>query len=144
MIKMATLISKSLLTKPWQFMIPAEGMTFVTSDNPVTFKPTKENNSGLIGPEHPFSEIRMPLRRDLAVIVTPLLHLSEQEKENAHGLCFQLTPGKTKSFNKSTAAAARRFVFADRKSDALARMVGKLKGTEQKLIMPDVPKVGGS
>lgn len=66
--------STRLLEKVWHFAVPADGMTFVTSDNPVYFQTLEEYREEVgpyLGPMHPLSEVTLPLRKDLLLIFSP-------------------------------------------------------------------------
>lgn len=135
MAKMAGEMAQVLLRKPRQHLVAHESTSFMTSDNPVTFMPVVEDSqmAHLIGPMHPLSEIRMPLNRNVAVIYTPLPKDSFKDREKFHSVYTQLTKQQTKSFNKSTTHAAKRFVFSDKHSKSIIRLVKNSIGTEQRL-----------
>lgn len=128
MITMADIISQSLLNKYWEFFLPAPGLSFVTSDNPVLFKGQQDE---FAGPEHPSSEICMPLRKDLALVCSPLTKVKEAERSQCHGLIFQFDENETARFNRDLVWGARRYVFADLKSKELVKLVSDLKDNEQ-------------
>jgi len=128
MITMADEISQSMVNKYWEFFLPAPGMTFVTSDNPVFFKC---NENELMGPANPLSEICMPLRKDLALVCSPLTKVKTSERSQCHGLIFQFDEKDTVKFNKDITWAARRYIFADFKSKEMVKLVSDLKDTEQ-------------
>lgn len=136
MIELARIGGQVLLTKLWAFVLPAADMFFVTSDNPVYFQLPERFRSPEapnIGPWHPLSEVTVPLRKDLALICRPSAGYGPDE---AHLLQFRtarLDRTDTKNINKRVAIAAKRYVYAPERSSALARMVGKLKGTEQRI-----------
>ena len=135
MIKMGSQICKSLLKKYWEFFLPAPNMSFVTSDNPVIFIADKKYGNALIGPAHPLSEIGIPLRRDLALVCSPLENVPEGDRDKGHGMIFQFNEKDTNRFNLDIARAARKYVFADHRSDELAKLVFELKGTEQTILL---------
>lgn len=71
MINLAKQGCTRLLEKVWHFAAPAEGMTFVTSDNPVYFQVPQEYRRQVgpyIGPLHPLTEVTLPLRSDLLLV----------------------------------------------------------------------------
>ena len=136
MIQLALLGGQSLLGKLWSFALPASEMFFVTPDNPVCFQlPEKYRSCAThpIGPFHPLSEVTIPLRKNLALICRPSVGYSECDARLLQFRAVQLDSADTKNINKRTAIAARRYVYAPAKSSALARMVGNLKGTEQRI-----------
>jgi hypothetical protein len=136
MIALAQHGSQALLAKLWSFALPATDMFFVTADNPVSFQlPEQFRGYGAphIGPFHPLSEVTIPLRKDLALICSPSVGYRAHEVRLLHFRTVQLNRGDTKNINKRTAIAARRYVYAPEKSPTLAHMVGRLKGTEQRI-----------
>jgi hypothetical protein len=136
MIELARIGAQALLTKLWAFVLPAPDMVFVTSDNPVYFQlPERFCSPGAvdIGPWHPLSEVTIPLRKDLALICRPSAGYRPDEARLLQFRTAQLDRADTKNINKRAAIAAKRYVYAPEKSPALARMVGKLKGTEQRI-----------
>ena len=125
-----------LMEKVWHFAVPADGMTFVTSDNPVYFQVPEEYRERVgmhLGPLHPLSEVTIPLRRDLLLIFSPAIKYTPEHYELLNCTMVTLDKPDTKNINKRTTLAARRYVYSCEKSEALARMVGKFKGTSQKL-----------
>ncbi|MCE1203091.1 MAG: DUF4238 domain-containing protein [Holophagaceae bacterium] len=127
MFEMAKAIASAALQKNWQFYIPPPEVPFVTSDNPVVFSGAA---AGLktIGPAHPQSELLLHLRKDLALVCTPLTGHPDLQ-------VFQLRPFDARKFNRGIVRAARRRVFADHKSDTFDEFVKKYAGQEQKLIV---------
>jgi hypothetical protein len=129
MVTMADGIAMSMLKKYWEFFLPAPGLSFVTSDNPVMFG---NNQSEYVGPEHPLSEIYMPLRKDLALVCTPLTKVSSvAERIRCRNLIFQFDEKETARFNRDLVWGARRYIFADLKSKELVKLVSDLKDNEQ-------------
>lgn len=136
MIELASISAQVLLIKLWAFVRPAIDMFFVTSDNPVYFQLPERlcgPRSPAIGPWHPLSEVTVPLRSDLAVICRPSAGYGPGEARLLPFRTARLNVGDTKNINKRIAIAAKRYVYAPERSSALARMVGKLKGTEQRI-----------
>ena len=136
MINLAGKGSARLLEKVWHFAAPADGMTFVTSDNPVYFQAPKEYRRHIgygIGPMHPFSEITIPLRKDLLLIFSPAVKYTPEQHELLNCTTVCLDKADTKNINKRTTLAAERYVYSSERSEALARMVAKFKGTSQRL-----------
>lgn len=136
MINLAREGSARLLTKVWHFASPADGMTFVTSDNPVYFQAPEEYRPNIgygIGPMHPLSEVTIPLRKDLLLIFTPAVKYTPAQYEllNCTTVCLDKTD--TENLNKRTILAAGRYVYSSERSEALAKMVSMFKGTSQKL-----------
>lgn len=128
----------SLLKKVWYFATPAKDMTFVVSDNPVYFQvPEKyrERNSPSLGPLHPLSEVTIPLRKDLLLVFSPSVEFSVMQYDLLNCTACCLDKFDTKNFNRRTALAASRYVYSSENSKALARMVGKLKGMSQKVVV---------
>ncbi len=138
MINMAKEGSARLLEKVWHFAAPAEGMTFVTSDNPVYFQAPEEYREEVgpcLGPMHPLSEVTFPLRKDLLLIFSPSFKRTPSQYELLDCTSVQLDKTDTKNFNKRTALAAAQYVYSSEKSEALARMVGKFKGSSQCVVV---------
>jgi hypothetical protein len=136
MIDVAKHGSASLLEKTWHFVAPANGMSFVTSDNPVYFQAPEKfrvKSPYRIGPFHPGSELTLPLRKDLLLIFSPSIEYSKKERSLLNLTTVCLNKQDTRNINKRTALAARRYVYSSERSEALARMVGKFRGTEQRV-----------
>lgn len=136
MINLAREGSARLLEKVWHFAAPADGMTFVTSDNPVYLQAPEEYRPHIgygLGPMHPLSEVTIPLRKNLLLVFSPAVKYTPEEYAllNCTTLCLDKTD--TKNINKRTTRAAERYVYSSEKSEALARMVAKSKGSSQKL-----------
>lgn len=128
MVTMADQIAMSMLKKYWEFFLPAPGLSFVTSDNPVLINVKQDE---FAGPGHPSSEICMPLRKDLALVCSPLTKVKEAERSQCHGLILQFDEKETARFNRDLVWGARRYVFADLKSKKLVKLVSDLKNNEQ-------------
>jgi hypothetical protein len=136
MINLAREGSARLLDKVWHFAAPADGMTFVTSDNPVYFQAPEEYRAHIgygLGPMHPLAEVTIPLRKDLLLIFSPAVKYTPVQFELLNCTAVRLDKVDTKNINKRTTLAAERYVYASEKSEALARMVAKFKGTSQRL-----------
>jgi len=136
MIDLARQGAEVLLSKTWHFLAPAKGMNFVTSDCPVYFQlPEKFRNKGGtdIGPFHQLTELTIPLRKDLLLLISPSVEYTAEQIAAINLTSVFLDKQGTKNMNKRTALAAGQYVYASEKSDALARMIGKLKGTKQHL-----------
>jgi hypothetical protein len=136
MINLAREGSARLLEKVWHFATPADGMTFVTSDNPVYFQAPEEYRAHIgygLGPMHPFSEVTIPLRKDLLLIFSPAVKYTPEQYELLNCTTVCLDKADTKNINKRTTLAAERYVYSSERSEALARMVAKFKGTSQRL-----------
>jgi hypothetical protein len=127
-----------LLEKVWHFAAPADGMSFVTSDNPVYFQTPEEYRDKVgvfLGPLHPLSEVTIPLRKDLLLIFCPSTKLMPEQYELLNCTSVQLDKPDTKNLNKRTTIAAARHVYSCERSEALARMVGKFKGSSQRVVV---------
>jgi hypothetical protein len=125
MIQTAKVIGESVLRKYWQCFVPPKGFSLITSDNPVTFHVSREYGAILAGPAHPLAEIVVNLRKDLALVCTP------RQKEGSDFSVFRMSTKGGRKFNRGTAIAARRFVFADVQSDDIERLVKKYRDSEQ-------------
>ena len=138
MINMAREGATRLLEKVWHFAAPAEGMTFVTSDNPVYFQAPEEYREEVgpyLGPMHPLSEVTLPLRKDLLLIFAPSVKRTPRQYKLLDCTSVQLDKADTKNINKRTTLAAAQYVYSPENSGALARMVGKFKGTSQRVVV---------
>jgi len=127
-----------LLEKAWHFAAPADGMSFITSDNPIYYQTPEEYRDQVgayLGPLHPFSEVTIPLRKDLLLIFRPSIKRTPKQYELLNCTSVQLDKQDTKNINKRTALAAARYVYSCERSEALARMVGKLKGSSQRVVV---------
>ena len=136
MINLAQEGSAHLLKKVWHFATPADGMTFVTSDNPVYFQAPEEYRAQIrygLGPMHPFSEVTIPLRKDLLLIFSPAVKFTPEQYELLNCTTVCLDKADTKNINMRTTLAAERYVYSSERSEALVRMVAKFKGTSQRL-----------
>ncbi len=138
MINLAEKGAINILHKVWYFSKPAEGMTFITSDNPVYFQaPEKYRNQvgSYLGPLHPLAEVTLPLRKDLLFVISPSVEFTKEQYELLNCRVVQLDKVDTKNMNKRTSISAARYIYSCEKSEALARMIGKLKGTSQRLVV---------
>lgn len=138
MINMAKEGCTRLLEKVWHFAAPAKGMTFVTSDNPVYFQAPEEYREEVgpyLGPLHPLSEVTLPLRKDLLLIFSPSYKRTPREYELLDCTSVQLDKADTKNINKRTTLAAAQYVYSSERSEALARMVSKYKGSSQRVVV---------
>jgi len=138
MINMAREGSARLLEKVWHFAAPANGMTFITSDNPVYFQAPEEYRKEVghyLGPMHPFSEVTLPLRKDILLIFSPSVKRTPSQYNLINCTSVQLDKEDTRNINKRTALAAAQYVYSSEKSEALARMVAKLKGSSQRVVV---------
>lgn len=127
MVQLAEAIAASALKKNWQFFIAPRGVPLVTSDNPVVFA-GKASGLTQFGPAHPDVELVMNLRKDLALVCTPLRGYESMR-------AFPLTPSEARKLNRGTVQAARQRVFADHFSEELDRFVKKHAGHEQRLVV---------
>lgn len=138
MINMAREGSARLLEKVWHFAAPANGMTFVTSDNPVYFQAPEEYREEVgpyLGPMHPLSEVTLPLRKDLLLIFSPSVKRTPNQYNLLNCTSVQLNKEDTKNINKRTTLSAARYVYSSEKSEALARVIGKFKGSSQRVVV---------
>jgi hypothetical protein len=131
MIDFASEVSTRLLEKVWHFAVPAYGIPFVTSDNPVYHHATekyRERFGMYPGPQHPVSEVTIPLRKDLLLMFSPIINYTKGQYEQLNCTTVCLDKPSTIDLNKRTTLAAKRYVYSCKKSESLARMVGKFKG----------------
>ena len=138
MINMAREGTTRLLEKIWHFAAPANGMTFVTSDNPVYFQAPEEYREEVgpyLGPMHPFSEVTLPLRKDLLLIFSPSVKRTPSQYNLLNCMSVQLDKEDTRNINKRTTLAAAQYVYSSEKSEVIARMVGKFKGSSQRVVV---------
>ncbi|KGJ95996.1 DUF4238 domain-containing protein [Thalassotalea sp. ND16A] len=123
----------NLMGKVWHFAMPAKGMSFVTSDNPVFFQaPEKyrELNSQ-IGPFHPVSEVTLPLSSDLLLIFSPSANYSKSEYDLINMTAVQLDEKDTDNLNKRSILAAKQYVYSSENNKDLAKLVSQFKGSTQ-------------
>ena len=119
MVLLAQDIALSMLKKNWQFFIPHKDISLISSDNPVHFTNSLRKAPNMdIGPAHPMSEIVVNLRSDLALVCTP-------RNQGGKFPVFHMNKQETKKFNRGTARAARRFVFANHLSDGIEKLTKK-------------------
>lgn len=128
MVEMAHAIATSALGKNWQFFVPPVDVPLVTSDNPVVFSGKAANLGKFVGPAHPYAELLMNLRKDLALVCTPLQGYPSTN-------VFKLTPSEARKFNRGIVGAARHRVFADHYSETFDAFVKKYAGKEQRIIV---------
>jgi hypothetical protein len=140
MIKMAAIVGSNMLRKTWTFYTPCRNMHFVTSDNPVSYCLQRGFSSESIGPAHPFSAITIPLRKDLALIVSPSTNMSIGGKDENE--CTILTANKTmvNAINRRTAAAALKFIYSSENSPMVLNLVQGVMGTSQRMATDIVEK----
>jgi len=82
---------------------------------------------------HPFSEVTIPLRKDLLLIFSPAVKYTPEQYELLNCTTVCLDKADIRNINKRTTLAAERYVYSSERSEALARMVAKFKGTSQRL-----------
>lgn len=126
MIEIAHDVATSALGKTWQFFVPPADVPLVTSDNPVVFSGTASNLGKFVGPAHPYAELFMNLRKDLALVCTPL-------QGNPRTNVFKLSPSEARKFNRGIVRAARHRVFTDHHSETFDAFVKKYAGKEQRI-----------
>lgn len=131
MIQIAEQIGRALLGKVWSYYTPADGMKFVTSDNPVHFCLPDKCPKMTIGPAHPLSEITIPLRKDLALICLPTMSLSCEKFLQLDGHFATPDKDETLKINIRTASSAQQYIYSSDRSNNLLNMVKKLKHTSQ-------------
>ena len=127
MIDIARYGAGVLLKKSWMFVSPAESQNFVTCDNPYVFTPPAEfeNIPNIpIGPFHPLSLVRFPLRKDLALIAT----------ENGHDggnyyYSHKIDNDFVSKINFEIIRNSIRYVYSSTNSDLILKDVKELKGS---------------
>lgn len=124
MIQAAKDIANSALKKNWQFFVPPDGFSLISSDNPVHFSISDEFGSIMAGPGHPFAELVINLRSDLALVCTP-------KNYGKQFPVIQLNKQEAKRFNRGTARASERFVFANHYSEGIEKLTKKYAGEKQ-------------
>ncbi|WP_031480502.1 DUF4238 domain-containing protein [Maridesulfovibrio frigidus] len=130
--EIAPMIIESLLCKRWFLYVPHADFNYVVSDNPARFISATPEIS-VVGPADPFASIYMPLRKDLALAISPQ-SLSVNNVENQRitehlNVCY-LNKNQTKYFNRETAKYAQRFVYNSSQNEKLSRMIFKLPYVE--------------
>jgi hypothetical protein len=136
-VEMAAMLGQSMLAKRWTFYIPENDKYFITSDNPVSCLLQPGLLSEPIGPAHPFSEVTIPLRKDLALVVSSTTNVPTAKAENE---CVLLTATDTKvgAINRRTAAAALRFIYASYNSSKLLSLFQSVIGASQRFTVDKV------
>lgn len=127
MVEMAEKIAESALSKCWQFFVPPDGFSLVTSDNPVVFSGGPSGNLQ-IGPANPFAELLINLRKDIALVCTPQCYHPDMQT-------FQMNLPEARKFNRAVVRAARYRVFADQHSETIDKFVKKYQGEEQRFMI---------
>lgn len=130
-VEMATILGQSMLAKRWTFYTPENDQFFITSDNPVSYLLQLGLLSEPMGPAHQFSEVTIPLRKDLALVVSPTTNVPTTKDESE---CVLLTATDTivDAINRRTAAAALRFFFSSYNSPKLLSLAQSVTGTSQR------------
>jgi hypothetical protein len=126
MVEFAGNISESLLKKRWEFCVPPPSVPLVTSDNPVVFSGKAGGVPGA-SPSHPRAEVVMNLRKDLALVCTPMAGLP-------HMMARNLSPFAARRLNRGVVRAARHRVFASRFEHGFDEFVKKYEATERRLV----------
>ncbi len=126
MIKVAQQIANSALKKNWQFFVAPEKVSLMTSDNPVHFS-GRATGLKQIGPAHPGAELIMNLRRDLALVCTPV-------QGQVNMMTFSLNPHDARKFNRGVVTAAKHRVFTDRLDKTVDSFVKKYSKYEQNIM----------
>jgi hypothetical protein len=122
------MVSQSALEKVWQFFVPPQGVTLVTSDNPVIFDVARSYGIDAAGPAHPLAELVINLRKDLALVCTP-------RKGEPTGSVFQMTRDEAWKFNRGIIRAARLSVFAPIQSVEIDQLVKDHIGQQETIVL---------
>ncbi|WP_322979267.1 DUF4238 domain-containing protein [Pseudomonas sp. C11] len=120
MLELGHAIAQSALNKNWQFFVAADGVSFMTSDNPVVIS----GGQGM-GPAHPHAELMLSLRKDLALVCTPRGRKPVE--------AFKQSAAETRRFNRGIVRAASTRVFADKYSSTIDSFVKKYGDEQQKI-----------
>ena len=137
MLEVGFKVAESLMGKKWAFLMPSKGMAFVTSDTPVSFRlpdEVRENYGDLsVGPDHPLSELTIPLRKDVMLVCHPVIDSLENEASTCDGAVIELTKAQTEGANVRPIQAAQQYVYASEKSEVIAKQVAALRLTSQRV-----------
>ncbi|MBT3879462.1 MAG: DUF4238 domain-containing protein [Candidatus Scalindua sp.] len=128
MIQVAQAIAHSSLKKNWQFFVPPNGFALISSDNPVHFSVPREFGSIMAGPGHPLAELVINLRSNLALVCT-------SRRYGEKFPVIQMSKREAKKFNRGTARAAGRFIFANQLSDGIEKLTKKYAGEKQAIVI---------
>src|SRR6266508_533997 len=128
MLRLARKISHSVLQKNWQFFVPPEGVTLLTSDNPVMFDVARSYGVDSAGPVHPLAELVVNLRKDLALVCTPRMCGPQHS-------VFRMTQDEARKFNRGIVRAARLSVLAPVQSDEIDQLVKEHIGQQQTIVL---------
>jgi len=135
MIETARALALTMLKKIWIFYIPYNTKSFVTSDNPVSYGFIEELPNTSMGPLHPYAEITVPLRKDLALTVAPSVGLLKEQAKEFQYLCFKATEQDMATINRRTAAVALQYVYSPENSKELLDLVKSVKNENQRLVI---------
>jgi len=138
MVKMAENISLSMLNKVWTFYIPGNDKNFIVSDNPVSFVAAPGYPTEYVGPAHPHSELTIPLRKDLCVIIRPSFGLAKSTIQEYQFKCFIADEMQAFAINKRTTRAALQYVYSSQNNSELLELVKSLHGTAQKITIDNI------
>lgn len=122
MLEQACKGSTNLLKKTPVFFLPADGMSFITSDNPVSFyiRNWKNfDNHNDLGPFHDQAEVFLPLRSDLALVYFPIQNAFWDQPVELQVRYMKLDPDRTRLINKHTATFATRYLYLSKKNRSL-------------------------
>jgi hypothetical protein len=122
MLNATSKVAEALLMKTPALFLPAPGMFFITSDNPVTYyiKDWQQENDPIkLEPVHPMAEVLFPLRKDLAVVYFPIYNPSWNQRIILHVRCISLDARLTRSLNVQTALCATRYLYMCEKKRTL-------------------------
>lgn len=132
MIDMAKYGAAAIMEKFWMFLTPPAGKHFVTCDNPVVFSPPAEFDgipSVPIGPFHPLSVIRYPLRKDLMFVATDLKN-NRVSEFHVH----EINADFVEKINYGVIRNASRYVYSSKQDETVLELVKKLRGSSAKLV----------
>lgn len=122
MLNAAQTVGEALLRKTPAFFLPAPGMSFITSDNPVTYyvKNWEEETDPMkLEPVHPSAEVLFPLRKDLALVYFPIFNPDWNQRVVLHVRCLALSSDLTRYLNTQTALFADRYLYMAQRDNSL-------------------------
>lgn len=125
MVESAQQIAHSMLTKRWIFYMAPAGMSFVTSDTPVSFY-SAFGGMPEIGPAHQNAEILFPISKIMTLVVSPIIG------DNSDFEFIDCSYDNALKFNSIIANTANKLIFGPEKYDWLPELVSNRKG--QKLV----------
>lgn len=137
-VKVAEQISLSMLQKQWTFYTPSPTKCFVTSDNPFSFGGQTVLHGHFVGPAHPLVEITIPLRKDLALVVSPAIGMRAANFMVNECSCFVANNDQTALINRRTVGAALQYVYSSENNEEILNLVRSLRGTAQKIVVDEM------